>query len=92
VKPEKKSLYGTASKQGGVSGFLDSGITVHNLGVTPWTKCNVVKERRKTAWLGDLKAGDQRTVTRFAVNVNFDVASNMVGVFCEEGQFVMPLR
>jgi serine/threonine protein kinase len=92
VKPEKKSLYGTASKQGGVSGFLDSGITVHNLGVTPWTKCNVVKERRKTAWLGDLKAGDQRTVTRFAVNVNFDVASNMVGVFCEEGQLVMPLR
>ncbi|MBZ4421383.1 serine/threonine-protein kinase [Myxococcus sp. RHSTA-1-4] len=92
VKPEKKPLYGTASKQSGVSSFLDPGIKVRNLGTTTWTKCNVVKDGRKTAWLGDLKAGEERTVNRFRVNVNFDVPTNMVGVFCEEGELVIPLR
>lgn len=92
AKPEKKELYGFAGKQGGVSGFLEAGITVRNLSTFPWTKCNVVKGGRNTAWLGDLRAGEERTVTRFKVNVKFDVPSNMVGVFCEEGELVMPLR
>ncbi|MFP2931341.1 hypothetical protein ACLESO_40360, partial [Pyxidicoccus sp. 3LG] len=92
--PEKKTLYGTASRQTGVASVTNPGIKVRNMGVSPWTGCSVVKEGRKTAWMGDLKPGEERVVNsnRFKVNVNFDVGSAEVGVFCKEGSFTMPLR
>jgi serine/threonine-protein kinase len=92
VKAEKKDLYGSARKSGGVLGIHDDEVTVRNMGVTPWSGCHVVKDQRHAAWLGNLKPDQERSVSRFKRNLDFDVPSGMVGVFCNEGQLIVPLR
>ncbi|WP_164012172.1 serine/threonine protein kinase [Pyxidicoccus trucidator] len=94
VKPEKKVLYGTASRQTGFASLTGAGIKVRNLGTTPWTQCTVVKNGRYAAWLGNVQPHEERSVDkdRFKVNVKFDVGSSKVGVFCNEGELVVELR
>jgi len=95
VKPVKTPLDAAVSKQSGILKTLtDPGIKVRNLGTTPWTQCTVVKSGRYAAWLGNVKPQEERTVNndRFKLNVNFDVGSTKVGIFCNEGELVTELQ
>ena len=95
VKSVKSPLDAAVSKQSGILKTLtDPGIKVRNLGTTPWTQCTVVKSGRYAAWLGNVKPQEERTVNndRFKLNVNFDVGSTKVGIFCNEGELVTELQ
>jgi serine/threonine-protein kinase len=94
VGAEKRELYGAVSKQGGVAGRINPGITVQNLGTFDWTGCHVVKDLRMKAWLGNLKSGDKTDINnkRFKFDKDSDLPSNQVGVYCKEGQFITTLR
>jgi hypothetical protein len=88
TKEPEKELYGSARLSGGIAGFGNDEVTVHNLGTTDWTNCYVVKGPRNVAWLGALKSNEKRSVSRFKHNANYDVPSGMLGVLCKEGKFV----
>ncbi|WIG93840.1 serine/threonine-protein kinase [Myxococcus sp. SDU36] len=90
--PAKRTLRGHASVQGGVSGFLDPGVEVQNHESIDWTDCYVVKDIRKAAWLGGVKAGERKTASRFRHNPKFDVGSGYLGVLCTEGELRVKLR
>ncbi|QDE93653.1 serine/threonine protein kinase [Myxococcus xanthus] len=90
--PAKRTLRGHASVQGGVGGFLDPGVEVQNHESIDWTDCYVVKDIRKAAWLGVVKAGDRKTASRFRHNPNFDVGSGYLGVICKEGELRVKVR
>ncbi|QSQ21815.1 protein kinase [Pyxidicoccus parkwayensis] len=94
TKPKKQTLYASVAQQTGVASFTSPGIKVRNLGVTPWTECTVVKDRRNAAWLGNVEANEEKYVNekRFKMNTAYDVGSNNVGIYCNEGEVVMPLR
>ncbi|WP_426755817.1 serine/threonine protein kinase [Myxococcus sp. Y35] len=90
--PAKRTLRGHASEQGGVGGLLDPGVEVQNNESFDWTDCYVVKDIRKVAWLGVVKAGDRKTASRFRHNANFDVGSGYLGVLCKEGELRVKVR
>ncbi|ATB51254.1 serine/threonine protein kinase [Corallococcus macrosporus] len=90
--PAKRTLRGHASEQGGVGGLLDPGVEVQNHESFDWSDCYVVKDIRKTAWLGVLKAGERKTASRFRHNANFDVGSGYIGVLCKEGELRVKVR
>jgi len=88
----KRTLRGHASEMGGVGGLLDPGVEVQNHEAIDWTDCYVVKDIRKAAWLGVVKAGDRKTASRFRHNPNFDVGSGYLGVICTEGELRVKAR
>ncbi|NOJ82135.1 serine/threonine-protein kinase [Myxococcus xanthus] len=90
--PAKRTLRGHASVQGGVGGLLDPGVEVQNHESIDWTDCYVVKDIRKAAWLGVVKAGERKTASRFRHNPNFDVGSGYLGVICKEGELRVKAR
>ncbi|QDE71982.1 serine/threonine-protein kinase [Myxococcus xanthus] len=90
--PAKRTLRGHVSVQGGVGGFLDPGVEVQNNESIDWSDCYVVKDIRKAAWLGVVKAGDRKTASRFRHNPNFDVGSGYLGVICKEGELRVKVR
>ncbi|WP_163787619.1 hypothetical protein, partial [Myxococcus vastator] len=71
---------------------LDPGVEVQNHESIDWTECYVVKDIRKAAWLGVVKAGERKTASRFRHNPNFDVGSGYLGVLCKEGELRVKLR
>ncbi|WP_255208625.1 hypothetical protein, partial [Myxococcus sp. AM009] len=71
---------------------LDLHPRVQNHESLDWTECYVVKDIRKAAWLGVVKAGERKTASRFRHNPNFDVGSGYLGVLCKEGELRVKLR
>ncbi|GHG78295.1 hypothetical protein GCM10012319_28660 [Comamonas sp. KCTC 72670] len=85
--PAKRGLKGRVSMQGGMGGLLDpGGVEVQNLDKIDWTDCYVVKEIRNVAWLGVLKGGERRSVSRFHRSADYDIGSGNLAVLCKEGE------
>jgi serine/threonine-protein kinase len=94
TKPEKKSIYGSVREQTWTENLVEPGIKIRNTGTTPWTDCTVVKDRRKSAWLGSVAPHEEKSVSnkRFTLNTAYDVGSGKVGIYCDEGETILDLK